>query len=479
MGFQRPLKQYQMKNVQRLLALPAGATFSVPGAGKTTEALAVYFMRRQIENRLLVVAPKNAFAVWEEQLKECLPDIPVRISRLQGGSQGVADALDGNPEIGIISYQQLPRVVEQLAYYLSRNPCFMILDESHRMKAGLDGVSATAILGISHLPVSKMILSGTPMPNSVNDLIAQFNFLYPEVQVTDSNIVEQLRRIYVRTTKDDLGLEPAHRIRHRVDLSAPQRRLYSAITSDAARLMMGLRAGDRVRLRAISRCVMHLIQAASDPSLLASSDLAEHPLLLDAIAEPSPKIVETCRIARDLSSRGHKSVIWSYFVQTVEHLAGELRDLKAEYIHGGVDTTADETVTDSREAKIRRFHDDPTCMVLVANPAACSESISLHKVCHHAIYVDRTYNAAQYLQSEDRIHRLGLGPTDHTYITILHSPDTIDDSIDRRLESKVAAMSRVLNDRGLNIQPFDLSDESDGLDWADLEDIRQLLLGDK
>jgi len=143
---------------------------------------------------------------------------------------------------------------------------------------------------------------------------------------------------------------------------------------------------------------MHLIQAASDPSLLASSELAGHPLLADALAEPSPKIVETCRIARELARAGHKCVIWSYFVRAVEHLADLLQDLRAEYIHGGVDTTPDETVTDSREAKIRRFHDDPSCMVLIANPAACSESISLHRVCHHAVYVDRTYNAAQYLQ---------------------------------------------------------------------------------
>lgn len=156
-----------------------------------------------------------------------------------------------------------------------------------------------------------------------------------------------------------------------------------------------------------------------------------------------------------------------------------LSDLGAEFIHGGVDTTPDETVTDSREAKIRRFHDDPKCMVLVANPAACSESISLHRVCHHAIYVDRTYNAAQYLQSEDRIHRLGLQPSDHTYITILVARSTIDESVERRLQDKVTAMGRFLDDPHLSVQPFDLSDESDGLCAEDLDDLRKLLLGYK
>ena len=46
-------------------------------------------------------------------------------------------------------------------------------------------------------------------------------------------------------------------------------------------------------------------------------------------------------------------------------------------------------------------------MVLVANYASCAEGISLHHVCHNAIYIDRSFQADQYLQSIDRICRLG------------------------------------------------------------------------
>jgi len=165
-------------------------------------------------------------------------------------------------------------------------------------------------------------------------------------------------------------------------------------------------------------------------------------------------------------------------VGTVEHVAGLLTDLGAHYIHGGVPTSEDLDAVDSRETKIREFN-DPTslCRVLVANPAACSEGISLHHVCHRAIYIDRNYNGAQYLQSEDRIHRIGL-PTDvSTYITLLCSADTIDDSIDRRLQAKVEAMCAVLDDPDLSIRPLDLDceDDCDGLDVGDIEDIRRML----
>ena len=64
-GFVRVLTNNQMRNVCKLANLPAGASFSVPGAGKTTEALAFFFFNAKPEDKLLVVAPKNAFGAWE------------------------------------------------------------------------------------------------------------------------------------------------------------------------------------------------------------------------------------------------------------------------------------------------------------------------------------------------------------------------------------------------------------------------------
>ena len=39
-------------------------------------------------------------------------------------------------------------------------------------------------------------------------------------------------------------------------------------------------------------------------------------------------------------------------------------------------------------------------------PGAPFESISLHKACHHSIYLERTFNAGHFIQSKDRIHRV-------------------------------------------------------------------------
>ena len=480
----RPLTPEQVRNVAKLLTLPSGATFSVPGAGKTTEALAIYTLKRVPETRLLVVTPKNALSVWEEQVEICLPGLSHEIVLLVGGAARIEAALATKPLMALISYQQMARVEGLLGRYLSDHPTFLFVDESHRMKRGVNGASGSCLLELSSLPTLKLLLSGTPMPNSVSDLVPQFQFLYPEIRVSEETVISAFRPVFVRTTKSELGLKPPIRARIDVEMSEPQARLYAALVDETCRQFESspMLARDQRAFRAVGSCVLHLIEAVSNPALLAHSNIAGHPLLADAISTESTRIQAACRIARDLAAEGKKTVIWSYFVGTVEGVADLLRDCGAVFIDGGVDSSIDETETESREAKLRQFHDDPRCKVLVANPAACGEGISLHTVCHHAIYIDRTYNAGQYVQSEDRIHRLGLAPDQDTIITVLRAPGTIDDSVDRRLIAKIRAMGEALDDPDLTIEPVDLSDEamsnSLGMNAEDLNDLKKLLLGE-
>ena len=83
--------------------------------------------------------------------------------------------------------------------------------------------------------------------------------------------------------------------------------------------------------------------------------------------------------------------------------------------------------------------------MLIANPAACAESISLHEVCHDAIYLDRSFNCGQFIQSMDRIDRISKKPKQANYY-ILIAKNTIDETIDARLEEKFSAMKSVLED---------------------------------
>lgn len=100
--------------------------------------------------------------------------------------------------------------------------------------------------------------------------------------------------------------------------------------------------------------------------------------------------------------------------------------------------------------------------------------ISLHQRCHDAIYLDRTFNAGQYLQSLDRIHRLGLGPDDETRFTFLLTANTIDTVVDGRVRVKAERLGAMMDDH--DIATMALPDEEDyGPAVDSVEDVNALL----
>ena len=118
-GFRRTLKSAQLRNVAALLNLPAGATFSVPGAGKTTEALALFQLKRGKGSKLMIICPKNAFVAWEEQTAACF-DSPPAITRLEG-KNNIPQMLENEPAIALITYQQLITVEKHVAEFLAKH----------------------------------------------------------------------------------------------------------------------------------------------------------------------------------------------------------------------------------------------------------------------------------------------------------------------------------------------------------------------
>jgi SNF2 family DNA or RNA helicase len=337
--------------------------------------------------------------------------------------------LASRPRFAIISYRQLQTVLPDVLSFVGKNPVAVFLDESHRMKGGLSRETGRSVLRLAALPTRKLLLSGTPMPNAPIDLVAQAQFLFPFKKVDESNAQSIISPIYVRTTKGELGLRKPDRLIRKIDMSPAQQRLYGLIAHEEARRLSGFGLRDKIQLRALGQSVIRLIQAASNPILLFNSTSVPREIQVALIDEgDSAKLAYAIERTRSLAKKGKKIVIWSTFIKTIESLASRLQDLGADYIHGGVDAGS-EFDEDTRERKIRDFHLDDEKYVLIANPASCGEGISLHEVCHHAIYIDRNFNAGQYLQSEDRIHRLGLSKNQRTVIEILTSPATIDESV--------------------------------------------------
>ena len=170
---------------------------------------------------------------------------------------------------------------------------------------------------------------------------------------------------------------------------------------------------------------------------------------------------------QDLHARGEKVVIWSNFVRTLELI----REKTCDGGHGvrliyGATPIQKVSVNDelTREEIIQEFvQPDSGVDVLIANPAACAESISLHKACSYAIYYYLSYNCAPYLQSLDRIHRVGGSENKPAHYLFLQYENTIDDDILTNLQAKAETMSHII-DKDYAVYSLDMFAEDEELE---------------
>ena len=499
LGFtKRELKPFQLRDLTHLLSLANGANFSVPGAGKTTVTFALHLLSRKHGQHLIIVAPKTARQVWidivSECMVECAPfdgDEPFTV--LEGSEVENREALQSGATRFLISYDLAMRQQDTISTHLTTTPTHLVLDESHRMKAGWLSQRGAFLLNISALPIRRDILTGTPMPQDARDIESQLDFLWPGhglgLEILQGKTPRSvLGKLYARTTKTELGLPKATRHFIDIDMLPGQLALYSTVRSEFLReqskkLSQGMPSAQFYRAR---RSVMRLLQISIDPlpvlNVIARNETNNGSGIIDQVIEEgnSAKMIAVADHARQLANIGQKSVIWTIFVNTIHNFVTMLGDLNPVFIHGGVQTGSEEDF-ETREGKIRQFHQDKDCHVLIANPATAGEGISLHTVCHNAIYADRSYVSTHYLQSIDRIHRLGLGSDQETNIYVYRSKappaiGSIDLSVSRRLVEKIRNMQELLDDPDLHELAFDEEQTDDPIDYdVELQDLVDLI----
>ncbi|MGW3995356.1 DEAD/DEAH box helicase [Amycolatopsis sp. NPDC004772] len=474
------LTSFQRRDVAKLVSLGHGANFSVPGAGKTRVALAEFSIlrRRGHVTRMLVVCPKSAYEAWQEESQKCFAG-GLDVQVFDGRGSLAADVL-------LVNYERLDRSLGVITDWLESAPTMMILDEAHRMKLGSAGVYGAACMALGPLSTTRMILTGTPAPNGPKDLESLFAFVWPgrgkrvvNDAVGGGNLVHAsrvLKPLYTRTTKQELGLPPVSVKMRMVDLPPLHREIYDAIVGRFT--MRAVRS--KSDFDSIGKTVLRLIMAATSPALLAQGATKYEPLslrvpplevpaddplysLLGSLSEYEmpPKYQEVLAIVKENSAKGRKTLVWASFVRSISTLEKLLEDFQPAVVHGG---------TAEREEQIDLFRNDPDCLVLISNPATLGEGISLHQVCHDAVYVDRDFQAGRFLQSLDRIHRLGLAPDAETRVTVLATRRTVDEVVAKRLNEKLEFMGKLLDDASVQKlgDPFEEQSAVAGMDTADV-----------
>ena len=288
-------------------------------------------------------------------------------------------------------------------------------------------------------------------------------------QLALDRVKDVIYPFFFRTSKKDLLLPKPSFQKISLDLAPIQKRIYTAL---AIKYITELQEPpmDTIKLRHWRKAkIIRLIQAATNPALMSrySEEFKLPPLdgknfsLTELIEKYSdyeipPKYVFTIKEIKKCIKEGKKVIIWTNFIQNIKTLGTLLHKEGISYVrvYGEIPKDSNDDEEDNREKEIEKFKTDKNIYVLLANPAACSESISLHKVCKEAIYFDRSFNCGQFLQSLDRIHRLGLLESDKIVYKFLVTKNTIDEVIDSRLIEKKEVMERLLSE-DLTIGDFD------------------------
>ena len=507
----RKLKDHQLKAALHLLSVENGANFSVPGSGKTTVVLTVFdYLRLQGRvDALFVVGPPACFGPWRTEYLEVFGRSP-SFEILAGGD--VDDRRmkylvnqDSVCDLYLSTFHTLQRDWQEVRTLFEQQGIrfHFVVDEAHYIKR-LDGTWANAVLRVAEHAVLRTILTGTPFPHSYSDAFNLFDVLWPgspPITTSERHRIELLATpdgmseaadileaaigpLFYRVRKSDLGLAPQQfHPPVMVTMNSRERMVYDSIVDrirevsqdDYIRdleLVARLRRGRMIRLR---QCVSYTALLGSALSEYSEDLLGGNRSLSDVIRlydeyETPAKLEALVSIVEELTDRGEKVVVWANFVRTLELILEKLEGLghQARLIYGATPiekaSVSDEL---TREAIIREFADPASGVrVLVANPAACAESVSLHKACAHAAYYDLSYNCAQYLQSLDRIHRVGGSEHREAHYHFLQYEDTIDSDILANVQAKADRMSHVI-DRDYAVYSLDMFDDDGELEAYD------------
>lgn len=513
----RRLYSLQMLSAYHMAFSQNACNFSVPGAGKTSIVYGAYtFLKNLPDNhprkvdRILIIGPLNSFGPWELEYEECFGLKPTS-KRLTGKMQLEEKKqylYDKNPsEITLLSYPSVMSLTEELGFFLQKNKVMIVLDEAHKIKNTKGGIIASSILSLAPNAISRVVLTGTPAPNGYEDLFNLYKFIWPSKdiiryqigQLKDmtkslndpriNSLLTSISPFFIRIRKSDLGIPPAtNNPPIVVNMKPSQRKIYDYIEKKYI-YEIASNKDQRFQNELVRARLVRLMQAATNPALLKQplSEFAliegvdfgliqDDTVMLNEIlryseVEIPAKYESVKNIITEIIARGEKVIVWACYINNIELLSDYLysQGISSRILYGATPIAGDgiseedEEYELTREFIVKEFHrEDCPYSVIIANPFAVAESISLHKACHNAIYLERSFNAAHFLQSKDRIHRYGLKEDVITNYYYLLSADSVDSTIHERLEEKERRLLDIIE--SMPIPLFDNNLEGGGDD---------------
>lgn len=441
------LRPYQVEGVQWLERLRSmylnGVLADDMGLGKTLQAIVAVTQSHKVGDTSMVVCPTSLLYNWKEEISKFNPKLSVVI--VDGVPNQRKKLIENfqNYDIIISSYSLLQKDIEQY-----QKICFnyIILDEAQNIKnRSTRNAKSVKMLKGEH----RMILSGTPIENSLEELWSLFDFLMPgflssfdrflEKYIRSqgdehTNNLEYLRAkvapFIMRRMKSDVldDLPPISELVYHCPLSEVQQDLYRSYAASARDELVKLveRDGfDKVQIHVLAT-LTRLKQICCHPAIFAKEsseegDSAKYDMMNDLLST--------------LIESGHKTVIFSQYTKM-------LQIMKADFERKGIRFVYLDGTSKNRLDIVNKFNEDDTISVFLLSLKAGGTGLNLVGA-DTVIHYDMWWNPAVESQATDRVYRLGQNKNVSVYKLV--TLNTIEEKIVEMQKRKKGLVKKVVS----------------------------------
>jgi len=446
---QASLRKYQVDGVEWLERLRSmhlnGILADDMGLGKTLQAIIAVTQHYEMNPGAvsLVVCPTSLLYNWKEELSKFHPGMDVLVVDGTPAQRKKLIAQWQQRSVLITSYSLLQKDIDQ---YEEVPFAYAVLDEAQNIKnRGTRNAKSVKRVRASH----KLILTGTPIENSLEELWSLFDFLMPGLLSSYDRFVEkyirnsahsgeghldQLSRkiapFILRRMKSEVlsDLPPVSEIVYHCHLSPVQRELYRSYAKSAREELTRLvkkEGFDKVQIHVLAT-LTRLKQICCHPAIFAKEkaepgDSAKYDMLLELL----PSLVEG----------GHKTVIFSQYTRMLGIMRDDLEQLgiRFAYLDGS---------SKNRLEIVKQFNNDPSILVFLVSLKAGGSGLNLVGA-DTVIHYDMWWNPAVESQATDRVHRMGQKRSVSAYKLV--TMGTIEEKILQLQDRKRGLVKKVVS----------------------------------
>jgi len=435
---------YQIEALHAIEGLEYAAVFHEPGLGKTKIAidLLLSWFKAGVVDSVVVVTKRSLIANWRAELESHSHHFPLVLSQNRRSNYA---ALNSPGRVYLTHYEVFKTDLNRLRLFLRTRRVAVILDEAQKIKNPSSALFRTFVQLRTDF-VRRVILTGTPIANRPYDIWALIYFLdggqalgrdfkpfrdqfdisplmaldrvvRRQFEENLEQLFERIQPFAVRETKKSARIILPDKIVENVLVEPEelQEDLYRQFRDEtrAAVEKQGTMTFDDID--EVVKRLLRLVQVASNPKLVT-----------DAYDREPGKLPALKNLLFDAKAEGSKAIVWTSFVDNAAWLARQLRDFGSCVVHGKMSI-------DDRNTALERFKKDPAVTVLVATPGSAKEGLTL-TVANVAVFFDRSFSLDDYLQAQDRIHRISQDRTCYVYNLLLK--DSVDLWVDELLTAK-------------------------------------------